>query len=67
MVKEAIRLHRESGRDESGTEIDGHTVLVSTNGDTPAGLYGVGIYLPGSTPEGECDGYYTCDENGEAE
>lgn len=69
MVREAIRRFIQDQRDYptiDGTDytIDGYTVLVD-NYKMPARQFNIGLYRPGSHPEGTCDGYYICGEDGE--
>lgn len=67
IVRQAIAKFVGDGTPTDGSyyEIDGYTVLVSQSADLPAYCYGIGLYLPGSTPEGTCDGYWVCTADGE--
>ena len=62
IIRDAIAQCVADGRDEADYGVDGYTVLVSRENS----VFSIGLYLPGSAPEGTCDAYYTCAENGEA-
>ena len=67
VIRAAI-VHYDPAHDGMGDDdysADGYTVLVSRDANTPGGAFRVGLYLPGSTPEGECDWYGLCTADGE--
>lgn len=67
VVKTAISEYVAQGCREGDYAVDGYTVMVGGDGQSqlPDGRYKIGLYLPGSTPDGACDHYAVCTADGE--
>jgi hypothetical protein len=62
-IREAIARRLAEGRDGDYT-VDGYTILVEKS--EAKNEFRIGLYLPGSMPDGTCDGYFICTADGEA-